>query len=90
MNLNPKARFLQDNAAVQRHATLFASTEMQQYLELALTEYCLNLPPSRGAGEALDANSRRDGAIGYISTLLNLSSKATPMVRASDNLPHLP
>ena len=90
MNLNPKARFLQDNSAVQRHATLFATTEMQEYLELALTVYCLNLPPSRGAGEALDANSRRDGAIEYISTLLNLSNQQQTKPRVSDNLPHMP
>jgi len=90
MNIEPRKRFIEDESARLRHANIFASQEMQQWLTIAFADYCLNLPASRGAQEAMDANSRRDGAREFITVLMNLSNQLKAPVRVDDNLPHQP
>jgi hypothetical protein len=89
MTLSPKARFLQDSVAAKRHADIFGNPEVQNWMQIAFAEYCNRLPPSRGSLEALDANSRREGAREYVELLLSLSSQLTPRPRQDDNLPHI-
>jgi hypothetical protein len=90
MNIEPKKRFIQDESARLRHAQIVGNPEFQDWLTIAFAEYALNLPASRGAQEAMDANSRRDGACEFISVFLNLSSQFKAPVRVDDNLPHRP
>lgn len=90
MNIEPRKRFLADENSRRRHADLFGSSEMQDWITTAYAEYCFNLPGSRGAVEAMDANSRREGAREFISVLMNLSNQLKPTVRVDDNLPHKP
>lgn len=90
MNIAPRKSFIANESARLRHAATFASPEMQEWLTIAFAEYAISLPPSRGAQEGMDANSRRDGAREFIAVLMSLSSQTTPAPRTSDNLPHLP
>lgn len=88
MQIDPKKRFQQDPTAVKRHADFFSSVEVQMWLELAFTDYVLNLPTARGAVDAVYSDSRREGARDYMSVLVNLSNKLPMRPRISDNLPH--
>lgn len=90
MTLEPRKRLLEDSAARQRHAELFSNPEVQHWITVAFAHYCLHLPPTKGQIDALDSNSRRDGAIEFIHVLLNLSNQLTVKPRVDDNLPHMP
>jgi len=90
MTFSPKAQFLKDDLAVRRHADIVANPEFQEWLQIAYAEYCVRLPPSRGAQEGMDANSRRTGGLELIDLFLNLSNQTKFTPQASDNLPHQP
>jgi hypothetical protein len=90
VNIQPRKKFQQDSEAMRRHADIFGSTEMQLWLMVAWSEYCLMLPSSQGAMDSVDNNSKRCGAREFMETLMSLSSQTKPHVPLSDNLPHRP
>ena len=85
--MSPKDIFLTDKNSSTRLSVLSESTEFQSFLHQAFTQYCWTLPRSETPQQSWDANSRRQGALEFITTLLTLADPPKP--RSKSNAGHL-
>lgn len=76
--LNPKQRYLTDNARVAAHDSWVHTEAVLDSIQTALAQMACDFPHAENPSRAWDCHSRLTGALEFIRIWLNLAERPVP------------